>query len=196
MDDIELRFQQIYDDYHEKVFRYLQRMIGEGEAEDLTQEVFVKIGRGLESFRGESSLSTWVYKIATNTALDRMRSSRHELGKRIPVEVISDTEDDKHVWTGEQKASTEQAVIRKEMNGCIRGIIDTLPETDRLVIVLSELEGLTDAEIASIIGLGLRATKMRLHRTRAKLRNELNRACDFYRNEQNEFVCDRKNRGD
>lgn len=194
MDDIELRFHQIYEDYHAKVFRYLQRMIGEGEAEDLTQEVFVKIGRGLKSFRGESSLATWVYQIATNTALDRMRSSRHESGKRVPVEVISETEDDKHVWTGEQKASTEQTVIRKEMNGCIRGIIDTLPEVDRLVIVLSELEGLTDAEIATIIGLSLRAAKMRLHRARAKLRDELNRACDFYRDEQNEFACDRKNR--
>jgi RNA polymerase sigma-70 factor, ECF subfamily len=196
MDDSELRFQKIYEEYHDRICRYLQRMVGEGEAEDLTQDVFVKIGRGLESFRGESQLSTWIYQVATNAALDRMRSSRREFGKRISMEEISETENDKDIWTGEQKASTEQTVIRQEMNGCIRNIIDTLPDTDRLVILLSELEGFKDGEIASIIGLGLRATKIRLHRARVKLKNELNKACEFYHNEHNEFACDRKSNGD
>jgi len=59
----EIRFQQIYDEYQGKICRYLTRMVGENEAEDLTQEVFVKIGQALESFRGESSLSTWIYQI-------------------------------------------------------------------------------------------------------------------------------------
>ena len=59
MESAEIRFQQVYDEYQGKICRYLTRMVGENEAEDLTQEVFVKIGQALETFRGESSLSTW-----------------------------------------------------------------------------------------------------------------------------------------
>jgi len=66
-------FSKIYNEYYPKIVRYLTRVVGESEAEDATQEVFVKIDRSLESFRGESSLSTWIYRIATNTAMDHLR---------------------------------------------------------------------------------------------------------------------------
>ncbi len=92
----------------------------------------------------------------------------------------------------EQTPSTEVRVIREEMNGCIREIIATLPETYRSVIVLSELEGFKDAEIADIIGLRLQAAKIRLHRARTRLKKELKTACIFYRDERNECACDRK----
>ncbi|MCX5829006.1 MAG: sigma-70 family RNA polymerase sigma factor [Deltaproteobacteria bacterium] len=190
----EIRFQQVYDEYRGKILRYLTRMVGENEAEDLTQEVFVKIGQALETFRGESSLSTWIYQIATNAALDKLRHpfNRHAGGKLLPVEAITETKEDENIWTGEVTASTEQRVIRQEMNGCIREIIQMLPETHRSVIVLSELEGLSDAEIADILGLTLPATKIRLHRARTKLRKELTTACIFYRDDRHEFACDRK----
>ncbi|MEI7639596.1 MAG: sigma-70 family RNA polymerase sigma factor [Syntrophus sp. (in: bacteria)] len=194
MESGEIRFQQVYDEYQGKILRYLTRMVGENEAEDLTQEVFVKIGQALETFRGESSLSTWIYQIATNAALDKLRhpSNRHVGGKLLPVEAITETKEDENIWTGEVMASTEQRVIRQEMNGCIREIIQTLPETYRSVIVLSELEGLSDAEIADILGLTLQAAKIRLHRARARLRKELTTACIFYRDDRHEFACDRK----
>jgi RNA polymerase sigma-70 factor, ECF subfamily len=194
MESAEIRFQQVYDEYQGKILRYLTRMVGENEAEDLTQEVFVKIGQALESFRGESSLSTWIYQIATNAALDKLRHpfNRHAGGKLLPVEAITETKEDENIWTGELVASTEQRVIRQEMNGCIREIIQMLPETYRSVIVLSELEGLSDSEIADILGLTIPAAKIRLHRARAKLRKELTKACVFYRDDRQEFACDRK----
>ena len=193
-DDPELRFQQVYDEYHVKIFRYLTRIVGQGEAEDLTQEVFVKVGQSLETFRGESQLSTWIYRIATNATLDRLRepSVRHGREKLLPVEAIAEIKADEDIRTGELKPSTEQRLIRDEMNGCIREIIQTLPEQYRSVIVLSEMEGLKDGEIAEILGLTLQAAKVRLHRARAKLRKELAAACVFYRDERNEFACDRK----
>ena len=193
--DPELRFQQVYDEYHAKIFRYLTRVVGQSEAEDVTQEVFVKVGQALETFRGESQLSTWIYRIATNAALDRLRqpSVRHGGERLLPVESIAETKADVDIRTGELKASTEQKLIRSEMNGCIRGIIQALPEHYRAVIVLSELEGLKDGEIAEILGLTLQTAKVRLHRARAKLRKELAAACVFYRDERNELACDRKN---
>ena len=194
-DDPELRFQQVYDEHHAKIFRYLARIVGQSEAEDLTQEVFVKVGQSLETFRGESQLSTWIYRIATNAALDRLRQPavRHGGEKLLPVESIAEIKADQDIRTGELKASTEQKLIRSEMNGCIREIIQALPEQYRSVIVLSELEDLKDSEIAEILGVTLQTAKVRLHRARTKLRKELAAACVFYRDEQNELACDRKN---
>lgn len=191
----EIKFQQVYDEYQERIFRYLTRMVGPDEAEDLMQEVFVKIGRALETFRGESGLSTWIYRIATNAALDKLRRPLHRLsGKKLPdMEIIAETIEDENIWTGELADSTEQRVIRQEMNDCIREIISTLPEAYRTVIVLGELEGLNDSQIADILGLTLQATKIRLHRARARLKKELTMACTFYRDNRQEFACDRKN---
>jgi len=194
MADGEFNFQKIHDDFRPRILRYLTRMVGEIEAEDLTQEVFIRIGRALKSFRGESKLSTWIYQIATNVAVDRLRrlSAFSGNAEKLPIEDITEIEEDKQIWTGEGKASTEQRVIRQEMNGCIRQIIETLPETYRSIIVLSELEGFKDTEIADILGLSLQATKIRLHRARTRLKKELKTSCVFYRDENNEFACDRK----
>jgi len=194
MADSEFDFQKIHDDFRPRILRYLMRMVGEEEAEDLTQDVFARVDRAWKSFRGESKLSTWVYKIATNVAMDRLRRSSARPGyeKRVPIEDIPETEEDKEIWTGERTPSTEERVIRQEMNGCIREIIETLPESYRSVIVLSELEGFKDAEIADILGLGLEAAKIRLNRARTRLKKELKTACIFYRDGRNEFACDRK----
>ena len=69
-----LDFEKVYEEFHPKILRYLSRMAGEEAAEDIAQEAFTKIDRGLRGFKGESKLSTWVYRIATNAALDRLRS--------------------------------------------------------------------------------------------------------------------------
>lgn len=195
MGDDKISFRKVHEDFRDRILRYLTRMVGENDAEDLTQEVFAKVSQALKAFRGESQLSTWVYQIATNVALDKLRrpSPRRENGQGLPVEAIAESEADKDTWTGEEKASTEQRLIRQEMNGCIREIIATLPENYRTVIVLSEMEGLRDGEVADILGLSLQAAKVRLHRARARLKKELSTACVFYRDDRNELACDRKN---
>jgi RNA polymerase sigma-70 factor (ECF subfamily) len=185
-------FGKIYEDFRPRILRYLTRLVGEGEAEDLAQEVFMKIDRGLKSFRGESRISTWIYRIATHAAMDRIRGphARERQGKPSstpPVEEVGNG-----IWTDEEKAPAEQRVIREEMNGCIREIIDALPANYRSAIVLSEMEGLKDAEIAEVLGIHLQTAKMRLHRGRAMLKKELSTACVFYRDERNELACDRK----
>jgi RNA polymerase sigma-70 factor (ECF subfamily) len=87
MDDSELEFQKIYDAFQPKILRYLIRLVGENEAEDVTQEIFVKVSQALENFRGESKLSTWLYRIATHAALDRLRSPSFQ---RIVQKKLSD----------------------------------------------------------------------------------------------------------
>jgi RNA polymerase sigma-70 factor (ECF subfamily) len=179
-------FSSVYSEYYPKIVRYLQRMVGELEAEDAAQEVFVKINRSLDSFRGESNLSTWIYRIATNTAMDHLRKPSSRIVQ--PVEEC-DEEDAGPVDTAPLH---DTLLIRKDMNACIRGVVDSLPENYRTVLVLSEVEGLTNADVAEVLGISLDTAKIRLHRARAKLRKELLCHCNFYRDERNELSCDPK----
>jgi len=197
MNHEKLDLREIHDTFRPKIRRYLIRLVGEHEAEDLAQEVFVRVSQALKTFRGESQLSTWIYRIATNAALDRLRSPsfRRMVQKRLSNDSIACDEieaEDKDVWTGEKTPLVDQQVIRKEMNECIRNFIEKLPEDYRTVIILSELEDLQNREIAEILGASLDTVKIRLHRARAKLKKELETNCSFYRDERNEFACDLK----
>ncbi len=195
-DDI-LDFHTIYETFHPKIVRYLTHMIGRADVEDLTQEVFVKISQALKTFRGECKLSTWIYRIATNAAFDKLRSPSFRRTRQKSVSRESMPEDkieivDENAWTGEKTPSVETSLIRKEMNGCIRGIVEALPENYRTVVVLSELEGFKNDEIAEILGVSIDTAKIRLHRARVRLKKKLEAHCNFYRDERNEFACDLK----
>ncbi len=181
-----LTFNGIYESYRARVTRYLARMVGDVEAEDLSQEVFAKVSRGLEGFRDESNILTWIYRIATNTALDRLRSPSFKAIE--PVEDI----DLVALKLGQKVPTIEQQAIKKEMSSCVRRIVDRLPGTYRTAIVLSEIEGFKDTEIADILGMKLPAAKITLHRARARLKKMLSEECVFYRNDENELACDKK----
>jgi RNA polymerase sigma-70 factor (ECF subfamily) len=150
----------------------------------------------LESFRGESQLSTWIYRIATNAALDRLRSpsfqrtmiSEEELSR---AEEASAGEADPES-VKEEAVSIEGQVVRKEMNQCIRDFVDRLPDNYRTVLVLSELEGLKNREVADVLEISLETVKIRLHRARAKLKEELGTHCTFHLDERDELACDMK----
>lgn len=182
-----LGFQAVHERFRSRVLHYLTRLVGEGEAEDLTQSVMLKVSEGLPDFRGDSSLSTWIYRIATNAALDRLR--RKSIETPVETEVESD---EANVPQDAQAPSVETTAIREEMSACIREFIERLPENYRTVMVLSELEGFKNDEIAAILGLSLDTVKIRLHRAREKLRKELGLGCSLHRDEDGELACDRK----
>ena len=187
-----LEFPSIYEGFQPKILRYLTRLVGEAEAEDLTQEVLIKVSAALPDFRGESQLSTWIYRIATNAALDRLRSRSYQ---RIVQNCSASVEaevDDRNAWTGERTPLVEPQIFRKEMNECIQGFIQKLPENYRVVLVLSEFEGLKNGEIAETLGISLSTAKIRLHRAKEKLKEELSTSCDSYWIEENEFLPELK----
>jgi RNA polymerase sigma-70 factor (ECF subfamily) len=188
MTDGHIPFQEIHDEFRPKILRYLTRMVGEHEAEDLTQEVFVKVSQALPTFKGESSLSTWIYRIATNTALDKLRKNPFR-----PILIDSFAEEWDNVTVADaDHPSTERKILRGETNACIRGVIDRLPDNYRTVILLSDIECLKDSEVAKVLGISLQTAKIRIHRARKRLRKELSQYCVFYRDEENEFTCDVK----
>ena len=190
--NMERDFNGIYEEFYPKIIRYLSRLTNPHEAEDIAQEVFEKVNRSLRNFKGESKLSTWLYRIATNTAIDRMRTpSFKRSSESTSLEEAIEVED-RNVWLGHKKTLTDQTFIRKEMSGCVREFIDKLPSNYKTVILLSELEEFKNTEIADILQISLDTVKIRLHRARAKLKAVLNDGCDFYHNDQNVLACDRK----
>jgi len=185
-------FLDIYESFSGKIRRYLARIVGETEAEDLAQEVFIKVSRGLKDFRREASLSTWIYKIATNTARDRLR--RRSLQKEaldIRQEIDEGAAAEEYLLTVDHKPSLEASLIKKEMNDCIRSVVEGLRENYRTVLVLSDFEDMTNAEIAGILGISSDTVKIRLHRARTNLRKQLDAKCSLYRDERNELACER-----
>lgn len=183
-------FESLYKEFHPKILRYVSRMTSPEEAEDITQEVFLKASRSLGGFKGEASLSTWIYRIATNAALDRLRATA-----RTPLNPITETEleaMDRNVWSDEPTPAADDELVRTEMNDCIREFIERLPPDYMTVMRLSRIEGMKNTEIAEVLGISLDTVKIRLHRGRARLKKELQEGCVFYHDSERGLSCDRK----
>ena len=187
-----MNFQEIYTEFHPKILYYVSKLTGSHEAEDISQEVFEKVNRRLDSFKGESKLSTWIFRIATNTALDKLRSSSYKHSFKHKSLEDSAVKEDRNVWSSQTETHIEKKLIRKEMSECVREYIDRLPPDYRTVLILSELEGFKNKEIAEILQISLDNVKVRLHRARTSLKQELDNGCTFYHNEEGTLACDRK----
>lgn len=185
----DLSFESIHRKFRPKLLRYLAGLVGADEAADLTQVTMIKVSQHLPDFRRECSLATWIYRIATNVALDRLRQREPD---RVSIDFHEDEAADDRTSAALQVASAESCAARQEMSSCIREFVDTLPEHYRLVLLLSEVEGLADAEIADATGLSLGTVKIRLHRARASLRDRLRAGCTLHRDDRNELACDRR----
>lgn len=182
---------RIYAEHHARILRYLTRMVGAQDAEDLAQEVFIRAAKAYDGFRHEAKIETWLYRIATHVAVDRLRgtASRREtlLGQELD-EVAADGR--------ETVSSLEEKTLRRAANECIRNVIYGLPENYRTPLILSELEGFTNREIAEIMDVSLDTVKIRLHRAKEQLKQALLDACQFSRDERNELTCDPLNSGE
>ncbi len=189
-------FSEIYEQYYPQIVRYLSRMVGEHSAEDVAQVVFEKVNRGLADFQGRSKLSTWIYRIATNAALDNLKSMAAKPSFSGPLSGFpiqqADMENTRSTVLQAAVKSPDQHVVKDEMNECIREFVDRLAPDYRTIIILSELKDFSNNEIAEILDISLDAAKIRLHRARAKLKKEFESGCDFYHDEHGELACDRK----
>ena len=164
--------------------RYLERMVGNtATADDLLQETLLRIARGLPNFEGRSSVKTWAFTIATRVATDYFR--RPETRAQI-VDV------DKVPEISNSDLNVDGRMVIDEMNSCVREVIDSLPEDYRAALVLHDLQGLTAAATAEACGCTLATAKIRIHRARARLKDALGKECEFYRDDDGVFRCDRK----
>lgn len=166
------------------LLRYLSRYAGDRDlAQDLLQETLLRISRGLPGFEGRSELKTWAFSIATRVAADHFRQPAH----RLAIVELAEPGD-----APDPERSAEGRLVVDEMNACVRQVIDSLPEDYRAALVLHDIEGLTAEQVADVCECSLPTAKIRIHRARSRLKEALRRECDFYRDSDDVFRCDRK----
>jgi RNA polymerase sigma-70 factor (ECF subfamily) len=161
--------EQVYHDYAPRVYRTARRMVSSAiDAEDVTQDVLLKVLRKLPSFRGEAAFPTWLHRITVNTALShrRKRAVRQEHRADDPLDVVLANE-------SEGLPGPEDQLVRQETRRLIEAAIAGLPARYRSVLVHADLEGAANADVAEALGLSLPAMKSRLHRARQMLRDAL-----------------------
>lgn len=163
--------------YQERVFALVHRMLGNrAEAQDLAQEVFITVFKSIDSFRGDSRLGTWLYRVAVNHCknrikyLDRRSTRAHD---EIDDAREGDVADGGIV--GGRPARPDEATEGFEMERAVRTALASLDPDHRELIVLRDLEGLAYEEIMQITGLPDGTVKSRLHRARAALRDAIER---------------------
>jgi RNA polymerase sigma-70 factor (ECF subfamily) len=167
-------FNEIFDAYSGRIYNYILRAVGDRTAaEDLTQDVFIKVYNGFDGLRDKRKLSTWIYRIATNVCLDFFKSAPYIKSKNtLPID---EYEYPTSYYRDENKlvSSIEERAVNKEMKKRVRDFINDLPGDYRAVIILHDLQGFKNREIAEILGVSTEAVKTRLHRARRRLKTVL-----------------------
>ena len=149
----------LYHQYKRRVFGLCHRIVGASDAEEVAQDVFVRVFRGLGNFRGDSALGTWVYRLAVNAALT------HAGKQRRRAEVSDDALE--HV------AAPGDVKRDPGLSGKVEEALGRLPAGYRAILVLHDIEGLSHEECAAILDCRIGTTKSQLHKARAKMRDLL-----------------------
>jgi len=166
-------FEFLVNKYQKKVFNIALRMMGNhDDAGELAQEVFIKVFKSIKGFKEESSLSTWIYRIATNVCLDEMRKRKKRWILSLDEEIQS--EDGEIHRQVEDNAPTPDIIAENNYTkSVINKAIEKLPEDYRVVIVLRDLQGFSYEEISKIIDRPEGTVKSRINRARKELKEIL-----------------------
>ncbi|WP_044642146.1 RNA polymerase sigma factor [Risungbinella massiliensis] len=161
-------FREILQTHQTTIFQFVYRMVGNrADAEDLTQEIFWKAYRKLDTFEEDSSLSTWIHRIASNTCLDHLRKKQHQ------TEYVDDWELLEYRINLPPVKNTLDIVIQQENLEQVQVSLAKLPEKQRLVFLLYYQQDLSYREIAEILQIPLKTVGTYLHRSRSQLRTSL-----------------------
>lgn len=177
--------------YKDQIQRYLTTLVQDPvQAEDLLQETFLRAHLRRESLKDPAAMKAWLYRIATNLCVDHFRRLTSLAVAPLPdfesIELLQNSAAEP------EEPGIESLVARGEMSRCVQKLIQQLPETYRLAILLHDVHGLTNAEAAQVLDCSLEAAKIQLHRARRKLKEALLHACEFSRDERGVFVCQPK----
>ena len=166
-------FELLVEKYQRKLARLVSRLVRDpGEAEDVTQEAFIKAYRALPSFRGDSAFYTWLYRIGINTAKNYLVAT----GRRAPTSTEVDAEEAESFESGEQLRdinTPESLLLSKEIASTVNAAIESLPEELRSAIQLRELEGMSYEEIAKLMDCPIGTVRSRIFRAREAIAEKL-----------------------
>lgn len=174
----EAAFNELVRLYQARVFSVVVRMIGDrAEAEDIAQEVFIAIFKSIESFRGESKFSTWIFRIATNHCRNRIKYlGRRARGSHDEFDAVASRSAlDSATQTTSLISRPDTLLEESRMFSLVQRALETLDEEHRELVVLRDVEGLPYEEIQEITGLAEGTVKSRLHRARVALKASVER---------------------
>jgi RNA polymerase sigma-70 factor (ECF subfamily) len=168
-------FESLVTRYESKVYRLAIRMLRNAQdAEDALQETFIQVYRGLPGFEGRSTFSTWLFRLATNACLMKIRHRATEPSRLLPLEDYLPRQDQGEIpqmvdWTDRP----EDALLSKESREKMMEALEKLPPEYRAVFILRDMEGFSNEETGEALGISIAAVKSRLHRARLALRGML-----------------------
>jgi RNA polymerase sigma-70 factor (ECF subfamily) len=173
------------------LFRYIRSIVRDPAiAEDLTQETLLRAHRKLVDLEDPSKLSAWLYRIATNLCRDRFRRTTSR-GRTESLDQIEESSADRAALA-DSAPRLDKVIEQSEMSACVQEYLANLADPYRAVILLHDVEGLTNPEIALMLGVSLPTVKIRIHRAREKLRDALALGCSFSADERGVTICERK----
>lgn len=171
----EAAFEELIRQYEKKVYTLCFRMCGNSEdAEEAAQDAFLALWRGIDRFRQESSLSTWIYRLATNACIDTLRRRKKQSGS------VSLDDEELFVDAVDTSPQPQETVEHRETQKLLQEGLSALPEEYRKVLILREIEGLSYTEIAESASIELGTVKSRISRGRSLLRNFLSGNGNFF----------------
>ena len=169
-------FDALFRQYFQKVFRQATHLLrNAAEAEEVVQEVFLAVYEKAHTFRGEAAFTTWLYRLTTNAAFSRLR--RRKRSHEVAIEdYLPQFQPDGHHLVRpvvDWSANLEERLADAQLQQLLRQAIELLQPMDKVVLVLSDFEDLSNKEIGEALGLTVLAVKARLHRARLFLRGQL-----------------------
>jgi RNA polymerase sigma-70 factor (ECF subfamily) len=167
-------FNYLVQKYHRAMIHFLFRMVrNQAVAEELAQEVFLRVYRSRESYRAEAKFTTWLYRIATNLAVNHARDTKHERSAQTLYLDQPDEESGTTPDLADDEPSAEQQLMQKERMAAIKTHVMALPERQRMAVLMHKYQGMDYREIGDVLKLSESATKSLLFRAYQTLREKL-----------------------
>lgn len=167
-------FNYLVEKYHRAMVHFLFRMVrSQTVAEELAQEVFLRVYRSRESYRAEAKFTTWLYRIATNLAVNHARDTKHERAAQNVYLDVPDEETGTTPEVADDEPTVEQRMLRDERMAAIRKHVMALPERQRMAVLMHKYQGLDYRQIGEVLKLSESATKSLLFRAYQTLREKL-----------------------
>jgi len=167
-------FQKLYERHHSLVFNTCCRLLGDiQQAEDISQEVFLRIYRSASSFRQTSKVSTWIYRIAVNLSLNIIRRNKKFRWWKSLGSFLEEEQGKGKLLFVSYPDEPEKAWQKREAEAVLKRAVDSLPEKQRVAFVLHKYEALSSQEISEILGISSNAVEVRIHRAKRNLQKKL-----------------------
>jgi RNA polymerase sigma-70 factor (ECF subfamily) len=182
--------------HRDAIYRYIVRIVRDpAVAEDLTQDSLLRAHDRLKTLESPSRLVPWLYRIATNLTYDRFRQASYR-NQPQSLEAADGSDRGLAEIVEESGPRLDKLMEQSEMSACVQKYMAGLPDSYRAVVLLHDAEGLTNPEIAEMLGISLPTVKIRIHRAREKLRVALGQACSLSADERGVVVCEPKSTED